>query len=95
VGKIKLLCPTSEIGMFDTLDLVIGQEYLLRIENDNRASVMIDGKHCMVVYGKEYGNDDDVRVIGLGDGVIDSLDYNEFFYTESEIRDKKLNELIG
>ena len=89
-GKLQVLVATREIGNFIFEELVVGQEYLLQINDDNRVYVIVDGVPCSVVFGERNKNR---SVIGLGDGVIDSLDYFEFFYTESEMRDNKLKQI--
>lgn len=86
VGELRILSPTGPVGSFEVIDLVVGQEYELQ-DNDYRVYLLINGNPCLMIYGTD-------EVIGLGDGfVMDTLDYHDFFYSESEMRDRKLNEL--
>lgn len=88
-GELKLLYPDGSIGEFVKRELVVGQEYTLIIDDIKRVYVKIDDRLCMIAFGKD-GNE---KVIGLGDGIIDSLDYFEFFYTEADLRDNKLKQI--
>ena len=88
-GELKLVFSKNGFD-FQVGDLVVGKEYTLKIEGPV-ASIQV-GESCMV--GTADDADEFVSHMLFVDDRPDGLNYRDFFYSEDEMRDNKINSIL-